>query len=130
MGPGRRPDVREGDTDPEITMTTDGLDPDAIDAGFVPRFREDVVELPMDDELVLFDESSGQLHQLDRIATVICSFIDGRTPLAAAIEELGTVFDAERDAIATDVVALVQRLGRLGLLEGVVGDPATADDVV
>jgi hypothetical protein len=110
-------------------MTTNGLDPDAIDAGFVPRFREDVVELPMDDELVLFDESTGQLHQLDRIATVTCSFVDGRMSLDAAIEELSAVFEAEHEAIAKDVVALFQRLGRLGLLEGVAGDPASVHDV-
>jgi hypothetical protein len=110
-------------------MTNDGLDPAAIDRRFVPRLRGEVVELPMDDELVLFDESTGQLHQLDRIATVICSFVDGQTPLDAAIGELATVFDGEPDVIATDVVALVQRLGHLGLLEGVVGDAATADDM-
>jgi hypothetical protein len=50
---------------------------------------------------------------------VICTFVDGETPLPAAIDGITAAFETERARMTVDVVDLVHRPGRLGLLEDV-----------
>ena len=92
-----------------------------IGTTFVPRFRADVATVEVGDEAVLFEEDTGNLHQLDPIATIVCGFFDGQTSIADVVTDLAEGFDAPRETIETDVLAMIRRLGRLGLFVGVSG---------
>ena len=103
-------------------MTTELREPESIDRAYVPWFRDDVVTVPVKDEAVLYEESTGRLHQLDPIGTIVCSLFDSRTSLAGVISQLVDAFQADRDVIESDVVRLAQDLGRLGLFQDVQGE--------
>ena len=106
------------------------LDPVRIDTGFVPRFRADVVTIDVGDEAVLYEETTGALHQLDPIGAVVCAFFDGRTSIEDTVAELAAAYSADPATIEADVLELTRGLGRRGLLEGVQGEapPAEPDD--
>jgi hypothetical protein len=109
------------------------LDPAAISGSFVPKLREGVELVALADEAVLFEPDSGQLHQLDQIATLVCSCFDGESSITALVDDLAAGFAADREVIEEDVLALMRRLGELGLLTGVQGvapnqlDPGTPE---
>jgi len=109
-------------------MTTDLLAFEDIDTGFVPRLRTNVAAIRVDDETVLFEEDTGGLHQLDAIATVVCSLFDGSAPIGTIVGELATAFGADPREVEVDVLKMTRRLGRHGLLEGVQGE--IREDVV
>lgn len=90
-----------------------------IDADSAPAPGPAVVAVELDGETVVYDEESGALHLLDPIATVVWGCLDGKTTLAQTGADLATAFGAAPDAVAGDVVELVARLGRLGLLAGI-----------
>ncbi len=97
------------------------IPPDDVTAAFVPRLRDEVAVVPVAEEAVLYVESDGQLVQLDAIGALTVEFVDGQTSIADASRELAEGFGADLDTVQADVLAFVQRLGRLGLLEGVEG---------
>ena len=96
--------------------------PDTIDVDFVPRFREGVTAIPVQDEAILHEEATGSLHQLDQIAAMVCSLFDGRTSIEGVVSELATAFRADPEVVRPDVLALTRDLGTKGLLEGIQGD--------
>jgi hypothetical protein len=99
---------------------------EAIGASFVPRLRDAVAFIPVEDEALLYLEDIGLLHQLDRIGAVVCRCFDGETSIAAAADGLAEDFGADRSVIEADVIGFARQLGDLGLLDGV----APADDDV
>ena len=103
-------------------MTTQRLEPAAIDPEFVPRFREPVVLVPVQDEAVLYEQDTGRIHQLDPIGTMVSGCFDGASSIAAIVDDLAEAFAADRVVIEADVLEFARRVGRLGVLEGVEGD--------
>lgn len=67
---------------------------------------------------MLYDEGSGAMYSLDRVAAEVCSRLDGRTSIAVAVDLLARTFDAPRETIAADVILMVRDLCRMGLLAG------------
>lgn len=110
-------------------MTTEIRDVEAIDLSYVPRFRDDVVAVPVKDEAVLYEEETGLLHQLDPIATIVCSLFDDKTALAEVVDQLVAAFAVDRDVIEGDVLRLVHEFGRLGLFRDVQGEELEPGDV-
>ncbi len=110
-------------------MTDQLLDPADIDVDFVPRFRDQLVLVPVQNEAVLYEEDTGAMHQLDPIATVVCGLFDGKRSLMQLVNELSTAFETDRAMIETDVLSLVRTLGRKGLFVDVraVDDPVEGD---
>ncbi|GGI05354.1 PqqD family protein [Egicoccus halophilus] len=104
-----------------------------IDGSYVPSLGSGVIAMPVAEETLLFDEQRGMLHQLDPIGAAVCSCMDGETSIDQAVDELAAAFGAPRDQVASDVLALVEEFGRLGLLDGLEPEPAPAaikgDDV-
>ena len=107
-------------------MTTDLRSHEDLDGAFVPRFRDDVAMVSVGQEAVLYEQESGDLHRLDLIGTVICQLFDGDTSLTDLAGELAEAFNAQRDVVEADVLALTRELGRKGLLRGVAGETADA----
>lgn len=106
-------------------MSADDIMPEDIGPGFVARPRPTVASVELDGEAVLYEEASGQMHTLDRIATVVWSCMDGASTLGDIAGELAAAFGAQPEVVEGDVVALARRLGGQGVLDGVVADPST-----
>jgi peroxiredoxin len=92
-----------------------------IDETFVPRPIPGVARVELDDEYVLGVRvgSSLQTFYLNRMGGLVWECLDGSASLDELIDDLSDVFAADRAIVAQDVVQLTQKLGLLGLLEGV-----------
>lgn len=67
-------------------------------------------------ELVIFDRASGSYHALNAPASAIWRALDDGRSADAVVELLAGRFDADRDAIATDVAAFLSRALESGLI--------------
>jgi hypothetical protein len=103
-------------------MTT----PDDLDEPFVPKARLDVAAAAVDGDVVLYDEQSGELHALNVTAGLVWARCDGSVSVGQMIDELNQTFGIDRPRLAVDVIAVVRRLGRLGLLEGLSTTPVAS----
>jgi hypothetical protein len=110
-------------------LSPDRLRPDEIGDSFVPRLRDGVALVAVEDEAVLYEEGSGALHQLDAIATVVCNLFDGKSSVDVLVKKLVESFVGDPAAIKSDVLDMVRCLESMGLIEGddtmqgVVSDP-------
>lgn len=108
----------------EPTAPPDEIGVDEIDEGFVVRFRSPVAAVELDGEAVLLDGDTGAVHTLNPTATLVWQCCDGAASLGEIIDDLADVFrDAERAAIAADVLELTREMGRQGLMDGVRAEP-------
>jgi hypothetical protein len=98
-----------------------GIEVEAISSNFVPAFRAGVSMIPVGDEAVILDESTGDMHQLDFTGTIVCSLFDGARSIQGMVGILAELFIADSEVVERDVVAMVQSLGRQRLLDGVAG---------
>lgn len=100
-------------------MRAPGLDPEAIDASFVPRARGTISGVDLDGEAVLYDEATGRLHHLSPHATLVWSCFDGRASVAELVADLSEAYGVHGHVIEADVLTLTRQLARRGLLEDV-----------
>lgn len=97
------------------------VDPVSISPAFVPSFAAEIELVEVAEEAVLYDRSTGALHQLDPIATLVCAHFDGRRNLAQIVDELALVFAAERPTIESDVREMLRQLAHHGVLDAAAG---------
>src|SRR5919106_5259514 len=84
---------------------------------FRPRRRADVKSLLVEGEMVILDRAQGLVHQLNRTASYIWERCDGQyTPYEIAAQ-LCQTFEVNQEAAIGDVVAVIQQLQKLGLIE-------------
>lgn len=108
---------------------TPGVEPDDIGPDYVPALDPRIVTIPVGDEAVLYEDDTGALHQLDRVATLVHAFFDGGTPIADIVDELAPIFSVERERIEADVTAMVRHFARAGLLRGMHGGERSVVEV-
>lgn len=99
--------------------TDELLDAAAIDRAFRPMARDDLAEVALDGETVIFDPVSGESHLLNPVGSVIWSCFDGSGTIDELANDLATEFGIEAETAAADVTHLAQILGHKGLLTGV-----------
>ena len=90
-----------------------------IDTRFVPRFRAEVIAVPIEEEAVLYEEDTGGLHRLDPVALTVCALFDGQRPLEVVIDELVAAYGAPKRVVEADVLALARELADKGLFSGI-----------
>lgn len=103
-------------------MTASPISPDAIDESFVPAQADGILATDAGDETVLYHQGSGGLHRLNSTGALIWRCCDGSVPLSVLIDEFSEVFEAERPALAAQVVDIVRSFARMDLLQGVTGE--------
>ena len=119
-----------------MTSSARLIHPDELDATAAPIAGAWVTAVELDGESVLYDETSGALHHLDAVATVVWDRLDGTATLGDLASELGTTFVTDATRVRGDLVAFARQLGHQHLLEGVAppaaaaesGDPSPDDD--
>ena len=70
-----------------------------------------------DDELILLDKKSGQVHQLNSTATLVWRGLDERLSLEDIAAKLADMFQVELKATRNDVAKIIRQLQELSLLE-------------
>jgi pyrroloquinoline quinone biosynthesis protein D len=92
-------------------------DPAAIDEASVPRLRRGVrLRLdPRRDAWVLL--APERVLVPDETAIEILRRCDGAATVGAIVDDLSRTFEAERDVIAVDVVAMLRDLAEKGMIE-------------
>lgn len=97
---------------------------DELTLEHVPLLREDVAAALLDDECVILDGGTGNVHLLNQCAAVVLDCFDGHSSLAVIAAELAEAAAADPQVVAFDVLALSKKLGGLNLLAGVAAAPA------
>lgn len=100
---------------------------DVVTAMFIATARPDVVQVEIDGEIVLYDDSAKVMHRLNPIAGQVWRCLDGSGSLAEVAADLADVYQADPGQVLTDVVATARQFGSAGLLVGV-GDPPDNTD--
>ena len=92
-------------------------DPAAIDEASLPRLRRGVRLRfdPRRDAWVLL--APERVLVPDEVAVEILKRCDGATTVGAVVDDLSRTFEAERDVIAEDVVAMLRDLAAKGMIE-------------
>lgn len=103
------------------------VDPSTITKTFVPTTRPDLVQVEVDGEIVLYDDSAKIMHRLSPIAGQVWRCLDGSGSLAEVAADLADVYQADAKQILVDVVATARQFGSAGLLVDV-AVPSEGDD--
>jgi PqqD family protein of HPr-rel-A system len=81
------------------------------------RARSDLTVIELDGEAVIYDETSGDLHHLNRTATVVFSLCDGDTTARGLATDIADAFDQPVDDVERQVRSLLRQFRRQRLLE-------------
>ncbi|MGH2784165.1 MAG: PqqD family peptide modification chaperone, partial [Actinomycetota bacterium] len=115
------PDEHEHTGDPHTSTepVPPQIDPETIDPGFVAIGRSDVSIAEHDGETVLVDGTTGAVHLLNPTAAVVWRCLDGTGTIDEIVADIADVFERDPGGVRDDVLEVVRRFGRQGLLEGV-----------
>jgi hypothetical protein len=83
----------------------------------------------LDGEGVLYHEVSGQIHILNRTATLIWEHLDGQHELRAVVSGLVELSGAPSEVVERDVIATVTDLVELELAQDLEGSCAAAGEL-
>jgi methyltransferase-like protein len=70
----------------------------------------------VDQEIVIVDTDSGEVHQLNPTASYIWDLFDGNTSIDRVTELVASDFNIDLERASVDVVAVVEQLKTLNLL--------------
>jgi pyrroloquinoline quinone biosynthesis protein D len=91
----------------------------AITPSSVLRPRSDVRWRRIEGEAVVLRQSSAEVLVLNEVGASVLDLADGERSVAAWIQELTAVYDADPDDLARDVLEFAAELSEAGLLEPV-----------
>lgn len=104
-------------------MSPDVRTPHPLGRDHVIRRSTRIAQADLGDRSVLFNDADGSIHELDPVARFVWERLAGRS-----VDELWSLIVADYPgADYDDVVGLLERLDRMGLIE--VGPPAGASQV-
>ncbi len=82
-----------------------------------PKLRDDLLSREVDDELLLYDAKSGEVHVLNPTAAAIAELCDGNTTVSAIADEILSVLSADPAAVRADVARIIGELLEKDLVE-------------
>ena len=98
-------------------------DVDAVTGEFVAMARPDVVQVEIDGEIVLYDDSAKVMHRLSPTAGQVWRCLDGSGSLAEIATDIADVYQMDEEHVLRDIIATVGQFESAGLLEGVGDGP-------
>ena len=81
-----------------------------------PQARDDVSEELIDQDLFLYDEETGTVHQLNSGAAMVWLLCDGTRDVDEIAGEIATSSNVEADQVMPDVQEALDQFAALGLL--------------
>lgn len=88
-----------------------------MDIGAKPAGRGNITEEIMDQDMFLYDEHSGTVHQLNGGAAMIWLLCDGSRNLMGIAEEIASTGELSAIDVLPDVQETIAQFDNLGLLE-------------
>jgi PqqD family protein of HPr-rel-A system len=82
----------------------------------MPRHAAGIEAVVVDGEAVVYDTNAGELHTLNRTATLVWQRCDGRAAIGTVVQTLASEFGAGEVVIDRDVRALLADLRARGLV--------------
>ena len=82
-----------------------------------PRVRDDLHVVELDGEAVVYDESSGDLHQLNRVATLVFHLCDGTATARDVAGEIASLSDGAPADVERHVRRFIRTMRDAGLIE-------------
>lgn len=83
-----------------------------------PKQRPGLMSRSVDDEVVILNRETGQVHRLNLTASHIWELCDGTNTPDQIATQLGAAFSQPTDQVVDDVVAALINLRNLDLLAG------------
>jgi hypothetical protein len=81
-----------------------------IDTSSRPLKRASVSAHPLDDDLVLYDQDTGQSFALNRVGWMVWERCDGEHSVATIVTEIAQAFQVSSDHVQGDVRGLLDQL--------------------
>lgn len=82
----------------------------------IPTRLPGLLSRTVDDEVVILDRQTGQVHRLNVTASCIWDLCDGANTPAQIADQLAARFSGTTDQVLEDVLTTISRLRDLGLL--------------
>jgi PqqD family protein of HPr-rel-A system len=82
-----------------------------------PRSRSDLTVVHLDDESVVYDDESGDLHHLNPTATIVLDLCDGSSTIEELSRTIADVFGMHVDRVEPEIRTLIRQFRRGKLLE-------------
>lgn len=82
----------------------------------LPIGRQDISEELIDQELFLYDEGTGSVHQLNSGAAMVWFLCDGTKDVASIAVEIAKSSNVDAENVLQDVQEALQKFDSLGLL--------------
>ena len=89
-----------------------------------PRVRDDLHVVELDGEAVVYDDVTGDLHNLNAVATVVLELCDGSATTREIAEDVASVFEAAPPDVERHVRRCISQLRAIGLIESTSTDGA------
>jgi len=83
-----------------------------------PKVRSDLSVVEMEGEAVIYDELTGQIHYLNRTATIVFNLCDGRSTIPEFSKDIAAAFSLKPPAVERQVRTLIRNFREAGFLEG------------
>ena|ERR1017187_109621 len=87
---------------------------------YVPKRVDTLEEVPMGDEFILYDESSGKVHVLNKVATHIRGLADGTRSVGQIVDAIVETYAVDEATAEKDVKEILGKLSILNLIRLVV----------
>jgi coenzyme PQQ synthesis protein D (PqqD) len=82
-----------------------------------PKVRSDLTVVEMEGEAVIYDEQTGQIHYLNRTATIVFNLCDGGSTIKEFSTEIAEAFTLSREEVERQVRSLIRSFRKAGFLE-------------
>lgn len=107
----------------------ESIDTGALTETYVATARPDVVQVEVDGEIVLYDDSAKFMHRLSPTASQVWRCLDGSGSLEEIATDLADVYQVDVVQVLADVVTTTRQFASAGLLVGI-GEPPDGDDAL
>lgn len=96
----------------------DGRQARDLTSDWAPARAADVLSIELGDETLLYRPTSGGVHRLDPVGSVVWRLLDGDATVDELVGDLAAAFAADPTVVRADVHVLVEGLAEASLLAG------------
>lgn len=90
-------------------------------AAIKPKIREGLAMVVLDEEAVIYDPDTSDIHHLNPTATVVLGLCDGTQTIGEMAGHIAEAYGVSRDRVERQVRSLVRKFTQAGILNGTNG---------
>ena len=89
----------------------------AINASeYLPKVKEHLTSVEIEGEAVIYDEADGNLHHLNRTATMVFAMCDGTATVEEVSGDISEAYGVPLEQVIEEVTLLIERFVEANLL--------------